>query len=523
MAYDFDIMIIGSGPGGQKAAIQAAKLGKRACIVEANPNIGGVCLHDGTIPSKSFREAIVHLSGYRERGHYGKAYRVKQQISMRDLTKRSDAITNDIEQTIRAQLVRNGIEMVHGYGSVRNEHEVAVKNGSREQIFSCEFIVIATGTRPYHPPSFDFDGEVILDSDSILRMKSIPRSLSVVGGGVIGCEYGSMFAALGCKVTIVEARGNILSFVDRELVDTLVYKLREQKASVVTADKVISCRRCPDGRAVTYLESGKRIVSDVLLISAGRAGNVERLGLEALGVKADSRGVITVNDQLQTSVPNIYAVGDVAGAPSLASTAIEQGRRAACHAFGLPEPRAEGIPIPYGVYTIPEIAMVGKTEAELSIAKIPYEIGVCRFSEVERGRIIGEDSGVLKVLFHRNTLQILGVHVIGENAAELIHIGQMVMGFQGTLDYLGRAVFNYPTLSQAYKTAALDGLNKVIATADLPDEVPILGLESGEEIANAAKKIIDSIAATPKSTDAGAGVVESEKPAKGADTNTVSH
>jgi len=493
MAYDFDMIIIGSGPGGQKAAIQAAKLGKRACIVEVNQNIGGVCLHDGTIPSKSFREAIVHLSGYRERGHYGKAYRVKQHISMGDLTKRSEAITNDIEQTIRAQLSRNKIEIVHGYGALRNPHEVSVKNGAREQIYTAEHIVIATGTRPFHPPSFDFDGEVILDSDSILRMKSIPRSLSVVGGGVIGCEYGSMFAALGCKVTIVEARGNILNFVDRELVDTLVYKLREQKASIVTGDKVISCRRCPDGRAVTFLESGKRIVSDVLLISAGRAGNIDGLNLESIGVGADARGVITVNEHLQTSVPNVYAVGDVAGAPSLASTAIEQGRRAACHAFGLPEPTQEGIPLPYGVYTIPEIAMVGKTEAQLSEAKIPYEVGVCRFSEVERGRIIGEDSGVLKVLFHRNTLQILGVHVIGENAAELIHIGQMVMGFQGTLDYLARAVYNYPTLSQAYKTAALDGLNKVIATADLPDEVPFYGLESSEELADAAKRIINSI------------------------------
>lgn len=470
--YDYDLVVIGSGPGGQKAAMQASKLGKRVAIIDARAVVGGVSLHDGTIPSKSFREAILHLSGYKERGHYGQAYRVKQQIEMNDLTNRTDEIITDLEQIMRAQLQRNNIEIIHGFGSLMDAHRVRVTNGTVVNELSTAFIVIATGTRPWHPPGFEFDGRSIVDSDTVLQLRKIPKTLCVVGGGVIGCEYGSMFAPLGIKVTIVEARPQILAFVDKEIVDALVYKLREQKVTIVTNDKVIKCATSPDGRAVTYLESGKRIVSQVLLVSAGRIGNTEKLGLELLGIQADARGLIKVNEFYQTEHPNVYAVGDVIGAPSLASTSLEQGRRAACHAFGLVD-RGFGLPVPYGIYTIPEISMVGKTEAELSEKKIPYEVGIARFNEVERGRIIGDDSGVLKILFHRHTLQVLGVHIIGDQASELVHIGQTVMGFQGGIDYLSHAVFNYPTLGQAYRTAALDGLNKVIATQGLPDEAPI--------------------------------------------------
>lgn len=469
--YDYDLVVIGSGPGGQKAAIQAAKLRKRVAVVDVNHLIGGVCLHDGTIPSKSFREAIMYLSGYRERSHYGDAYRVKHNVEMSDLVSRSQSIVDDIEQTIRSQFIRNNIEVIHGFGSLIDAHQVRIKNGKREMTVSAEFIVIATGTRPWRPPSFEFDNDVILDSDGILHMKKLPRTLSVVGGGVIGCEYGSMFSALGLKVTIVEARSSVLSFLDQELIDSFCYQLRAQKATIIVNDKVVRCTRSPDGRAVTYLESGKRIVTDVLLISAGRVGNVEGLGLAEVGIVHSERGLISVNEHYQTSLPNVYAVGDVIGFPALASTSLEQGRRAACHACGLHD-RGFDLELPYGVYTIPEIAMIGKTERELSLAKVPYETGLARFSEIERGRIIGEDAGVLKLLFHRHTLQLLGVHIIGEGAAELIHIGQTVMGFQGGIDYLTHAVFNYPTLSQAYKTAALDGLNKIVATEGLPDEVP---------------------------------------------------
>ncbi len=469
--YDFNLVVIGSGPGGQKAAIQAAKLGKRVAIIDSQSKVGGVCLHDGTIPSKSFREAILHLSGYRERSHYGDAYRVKHHIEMQDLTSRTDSIVNDIEQTMRSQLIRNNVEIFHGFGSLVDAHTVKVSMAKKEQQLTTEFICIATGTRPWRPPGFEFDGEVILDSDSILHMKQLPRTLSVVGGGVIGCEYGSMCAAVGIKVTIVEARGGILGFVDQELVDCLAYKLREQKVSLIVNDKVVRCARSPDGRAITYLESGKRLVTDALLVSAGRVGNVEKLHLGSLGIKSNERGLVSVNEHYQTAVPNVYAVGDIIGAPSLASTSLEQGRRAACHAFGLHD-RGFDLPLPYGIYTIPEIAMVGKTEAELSKAKVPYEVGIARFDEIERGKIIGETSGVLKILFHRGTLQILGIHIIGESAAELVHIGQAVMGFEGGIDTLSQLVFNYPTLSQAYRTAALDGLNKIVATQGLPDEVP---------------------------------------------------
>lgn len=473
--YDYDLVVLGTGPAGQKAAIQAAKLGKRTLVVEARKYVGGACLYDGTIPSKSFREAIVHLSGYKQRAHYGQAYRVKQHIEMEDLTDRTDGIVEDIEQTMRSQLIRNNIEIIFGKGSIVSDNEVKISTGKREQFVTTHHIVIAVGTHPWQPSDFEFDNEVILDSDSILHMKKLPKSLSIVGGGVIGCEYGSMFAALGIKVTILEQRENIIAFVDKELIDSLVYSLREQKVSIIVNDKVVGCAKSPDGRAVTYLESGKRVVTEVLLVSAGRVGNIDGLGLENVGIETDKRGLIKVNEHYQTAKPHIYAVGDIIGSPSLASTALEQGRRAACHAFGLVD-RSFQHPLPYGIYTIPEISGVGKTEAELSKARVPYEVGLARFGEVERGKILGETAGVLKLLFHRHTLQLLGVHIIGDAASELIHIGQAVMALEGGIDYLSQAVFNYPTLGQAYRTAALDGLNKIVSTQGLPDEVPIKDL-----------------------------------------------
>jgi NAD(P) transhydrogenase len=473
--FDYDMVVIGSGPGGQKAAVQGAKLGRKVLIVEARQFVGGASLYDGTVPSKSFREAIIHLSGYNQRKHYGQAYRVKENIEMADLVNRTDGIINEIEQTMRSQLIRNNIELVYGKGSFVSPHELKITSGKKEQVVTFASAVIAVGSYPWRPGDFQFDNDVIMDSDGILHMKQLPRSLSIVGGGVIGCEYGSMFAALGIKVTILEQREAILSFVDKELVDSLAYKLREQKVQIITNDKVVGCARSPDGRAVTYLESGKRVVTDKLLVSAGRVGNTHSLNLASVGIEPDKRGLIKVNDQYQTVAPHIYAVGDVIGAPALASTALEQGRRAACHAFGMAD-RAFMYPLPYGIYTIPEISMVGKTEIELSRDKIPYEVGIARFGEVERGKITGDDTGVLKLLFHRHTLRLLGVHIIGESASELIHVGQTAMALEGGIDYLSQAVFNYPTLGQAYRTAALDGMNKVVATQGLPDEAPMKSL-----------------------------------------------
>lgn len=467
------MLVIGGGPGGQKAAIQAAKLRKRVALIDVNPFIGGVCLHDGTIPSKSFREAILHLSGYRERFHYGKAYRVKQNVEMKDLTERCRGIVNDIEQTIRSQMLRNHVDLIKGFGSIVDQNHVRVTDDNQERTLSTEYVVIATGTRPRRPPGFQFDERTILDSDNILHMDQLPSTLTVVGGGVIGSEYGSMFAALDVKVTIVEAQDSILGFLDKEIVDTLVYMLRAQKTTIITNDKVVSCGACPDGRAVTYLESGKRIVSEKLLVSAGRVCNIEGLNLDAVGVEHDERGRIKVNEHYQSSCPNIYAVGDIIGFPALAATSLEQGRRASCHAFGLRDSSPE-MPLPFGIFTVPEIGMVGKTEQQLSSEHVPYEVGIARFSEIEKGKIIGDDTGVLKIIFHRNTLEILGIHAIGHEATELVHIGQIVMGSQrtGGVEFLANNIFNYPSLAQAYKVAALDGLNKVIATQDLPDEVP---------------------------------------------------
>lgn len=477
MKYDYDLIVIGSGPGGQKAAIQGLKLGKKVAIIDAAPLVGGNCLHDGTIPSKSFREAIAYLSGWRQRKHYGRAYKVKQRITMADLTDRTDAIERELEQTIRSQVVRNGGTIIEGFAKLVDAHHVMVREKTTEQSLSAKYIVLATGTRPRRPEGFEFDEKVILDSDGILRMDKIPKNLTIVGGGVIGCEYGSMFAALGVKVTILEQRDRILSFVDKEITDYLVYILRREKVSVITNDRVVRCLKAPDGRAVTYLESGKRVVGDTLLVSAGRVPNVEGLGLEELGIETTNRNNIIVNKKFQTAVKNIYAVGDVIGPPGLAATAMEQGRVAVAHAFGLGVQQAES-PLPFGIFTIPEIAWVGKAEQELSEAKVPYEYGVARFFEQERGQISGHEYGILKILFDRSTLQVLGVHIIGENATELIHIGQTVMGLRGGIDYLVNAVFNYPTLAQCYKTAALDGMNKVVSSADLPDEVPDLDRET---------------------------------------------
>ncbi len=467
--FEYDLLIIGSGPGGQKAAVQAAKLGKKVGVIDLNPAVGGVCLHDGTIPSKSFRAAILHLTGYRVRERFGKAYRVKQNILMEDLLAWSSGIIEEIEQTLRAQMQRNNVELICGFGSFINEHHIQVQHRNKKETFSAKKIIIATGTSPRRPEGFDFDNEVILDSNGILYMENLPQTLTIVGGGVIGCEYGSMFATLGCKVTIVEARPNILGFVDKEIAETLAFHMREQRVTIRTNETVTMCKRSSDGRAVTFLESGKQLVSDCLLVSAGRTGNIDNLGLENVGIEPDSRMSIPVNKHYQTCVPHIYAVGDIIGPPALASTAMEQGRLASLHAFNVDE-EVPNQPVPYGIFTIPEIAAVGKTEEQLSEECVPYEYGISRFEEIERGKILGVSKGELKILFHRETRKILGVHILGEGAIELIHIGQSVMAMDGTLHNLVHMIFNYPTLAQAYKVAALDGMNKLIAVEGLASD-----------------------------------------------------
>jgi NAD(P) transhydrogenase len=458
----FDMLVIGTGPSGQKAAIQAAKLRKKVGIIESSWSVGGVCSNTGTIPSKSFREAVIYLSGFRERAIYGSAYRVKSRITMEDLTFRIESIVRHENQVIEDQLRRNQVEIIRGRASFVNPNQLVIESSGSVMTKSADYVVLAVGTRPHHPPGFEVDGEVILDSDDILTLKELPRNLTVVGGGVIGVEYASMFAVLGVKVTLVEQRKQLLSFVDREIIESLQYHLRNLGITLRLGEEVSHVSRRSDGQVETFLKSGKKIVSETVMISAGRQGAVDGLNMELVGIKPDKYGRIKVDPNYQSEVSNIYAVGDVIGFPALASTGMSQGRRATSHAFGIPDNTSE-IALPYGIYTIPEISLVGETEDTLTEQQVPYETGISRYKEIARGQLIGDELGMLKILFHREAKQLLGVHIIGEGAAEIIHLGQSVIHLKGGLEYLTNCVFNYPTLTECYKVAALDGLNKIRA------------------------------------------------------------
>jgi NAD(P) transhydrogenase len=460
--YDFDMIVIGSGPSGQRAAIQAAKARKRVAIVEAGTELGGVGTNTGTIPSKSFREAVLYLTGFRERSIYGSAYRVKSRISMHDLTYRISNIVSHENQVIEDQLRRNRVEIIRGRASFVNSHTLSIKSIDSTVTKSAEKIVIAVGTVPHHPPDFEVDGEKILDSDHVLSMKELPRTLTVVGGGIIGLEYASWFAVLGIRVTLIEARSRLLPFVDKEIVETLKYHLRSLGMTLRIGEGVLSVSRRSDGAVETILESGKKIVTEAVLISAGRQGAVGSLNLESIGIDANKYGRISVNENYQTSVSSIYAVGDVVGFPALASTGMRQGRLATSHAFDIKDDD-RNIPLPFGIWTIPEISLVGETEDSLTEKQVPYESGVARYKEIARGLLLGDDRGMLKILFHRETHELLGVHLIGSGAIEILHLGQAVLALKGDLEYLTSCVFNYPTLSECYKVAALDGLNKIRA------------------------------------------------------------
>jgi NAD(P) transhydrogenase len=458
--YDCDVLVLGSGPGGQKAAIATAKLGKRAAMVERRDMIGGVCINTGTIPSKTLREAVLYLTGLSQREMYGQSYRVKEDITITDLLSRAQHVIGREVDVIRSQLTRNRVAMHPGLGSFVDEHTVEVMDGTgRETRVTAEKIVIATGTQPARPPSVDFDGRTIIDSDGILQLERVPQTMIVVGAGVIGIEYASMFAALGCKVTVVESRERMLDFCDLEVVEAMKYHLRDLAVTFRFRETVAAVERHPNG-AIAILESGKKIPAEVVMYSAGRQGLTEPLRLENAGLSADRRGRITVDEYFRTEVPHIYAVGDVIGFPALAATSMEQGRLAAHHACGEPVQALSALQ-PIGIYTVPEISFIGKTEDELTEARIPYEVGVSRYRELARGQIIGDSYGVLKLLVSSEDRSLLGIHVFGTGATELVHIGQAVMGCGGTVDYLVDAVFNYPTLAESYKVAALDAMNKI--------------------------------------------------------------
>lgn len=457
---DFDLLVLGSGPGGQRAAIAAAKLGRRVAIVDRREMIGGVCINTGTIPSKTLREAVLYLTGLNQRELYGQSYRVDDDITVADLGMRTRHVIGREIDIVRSQLARNRVTVLAGMGRFLDPHTVGITSDQgREQKITADRIVIATGTRPARPDTVEFDDHTVIDSDGIINLDRVPESMVVVGAGVIGIEYASMFAALGTKVTVVERRERMLDFCDLEVVEALKYHLRDLAVTFRFRETVASVERMDRG-AITVLESGKRIPADTVMYSAGRHGMTGDLNLDAAGLTADARGRITVDGDYRTDVPHIYAVGDVIGFPSLAATSMEQGRIAAHHACGEPLAQMHELQ-PIGIYTIPEISFVGRTEDALTEAKIPFEVGISRYRELARGQIIGDSYGMLKLLVSPEDRRLLGVHVFGTGATELVHIGQTVMGCNGTVDYLVNAVFNYPTLAESYKVAALDAMNKM--------------------------------------------------------------
>lgn len=457
----YDLLVIGSGPAGQRAAIQAAKLGKNVAIIERRTVVGGVSVHTGTIPSKTLREAVLYLSGWDQRGLYGRGYRLKQQLTIDDLTHRLNITLEHEIEVMQHQLARNGVPVIEGTAQFIDARTIEVTaNDEQTRTYSADKFVIAVGSRPVKPEGIPFDDETVFDSDGILKIKKLPKSMLVVGAGVIGMEYASIFSTIDIKVTLADGRPDLLDFMDREIVDELVHNLRDRGVVLRMSEKVSSITRNPHGLVITKLESGKRICTDMVLFAAGRVGCTYELGLENAGITPDSRRRISVNDNFQTEVAHIYAVGDVIGFPSLASTSMEQGRLAACHAFDHSACNSHET-FPFGIYAVPEMSMVGKTEQELTEQRIPYEVGIARLRETARGQIMGLDEGVLKLLFGLDDRRLLGVHILGEGSTELIHIGQAVLALNGTLDYFMETVFNYPTLAEAYKIAALDASNRM--------------------------------------------------------------
>ena len=460
-AVQYDLVVIGSGPAGQRAAVAAAKIGKRVVVVEARSVVGGVCINTGTIPSKTMREAVLHLSGYNYRSIYGVNYRVKEKITMADLAFRVQAVIKTEVDVTKAQLSRNGIDVVHGIAHFVDPHQIRVEGPQAVTTLQGGQIIIAVGTKPAVSGKVPVNGKTIVNSDQILGLESLPKSLIVVGGGVVGVEYTCMFAVLGVRVTLIEKRNRLLEFADQEIIEALSYHLRDARVTMRLGEEVDSVEEPSPGAVVANLMSKKKVSGDALLYAVGRQGNVDDLNLAAAGLEADDRGRIAVDEHYQTKVEHIYAVGDVVGFPSLASVSMEQGRIAAVRAFGDRTATSNPSFYPYGIFTIPEISFIGKTEEQLTGEDVPYEVGMAYYREVARGQIRGDTTGRLKLIFHRDTRKVLGVHIIGEGASELVHIGQAVMTLDGTMDYFIDTVFNYPTLAECYKVAAFNGLGRL--------------------------------------------------------------
>lgn len=465
MAHEYELAVIGSGPGGHRAAIQAAKLHRRVVIIDRGPMLGGVSINTGTIPSKTLREAILYLTGLEQRDIYGQAFRVKSDLTYQDLRRRMEQVIDVERNVVRDQLQRNHVTVVEGTASFIGPHELRVVSHDGERRIDADRIIVAPGSRPTRPDGVDFNERTILDSDGILHLERIPDSMVVVGAGVIGVEYASMFTALGCRVTLVDGRPEILPFCDTEIVEALSFYLRDRRLTLRLGERVVAVEEHEHG-TVTRLASGKKIAADMVLYSAGRKGALDALCIENAGLAGTDRGLLPVGPTYRTQVEHIWAVGDVIGFPSLAASSAEQGRVAALDACGHAHQAMSTALLPFGIYAIPEISFVGKTEAELTEAGVPYEVGISRYRELARGQIMGDTHGLLKLMVHAEERTLLGVHAFGAGATELVHIGQTAMALGGTVDYLVDAVFNYPTLAEAYKVAALDAANRLTSLDD---------------------------------------------------------
>lgn len=455
----FDMLVIGSGPAGQKAAIQATKLGKTAAVVERMATLGGVSIHTGTIPSKTLREAVMYLTGYHQRTFYGREYTVDEDITMSDLLFRADHVIHHQVDVTRQHLMKNGIGVLCGEAAFVDPHTVEVTDAAGDRVaVTADRIVIATGSEAARTADIPFDGKRILTSDDLLHLADVPSSLAIVGAGIIGTEYAGIFGAVGVSVSLIDRRPRLLPFVDAEIAETLAAQLSEDGVALHLEEDVDSIDATNPDYVEVRLKSGKVVRADAMLYAIGRAGATAALHLAAAGLQADERGRIPVDAHYRTAVPHIYAAGDVIGSPALAATSMEQGRLASCHAFDAPEQTA-ALPLPYAIYTVPEIAMLGPTSEELDASGVDYVAGRAAYSEIARGQMLGDETGFLKLLFHSATGRLLAIHAVGAQASEIIHIGQAVMSFGGGLDYFVDAVFNYPTLAECYKTAALDAAN----------------------------------------------------------------
>lgn len=469
----YDVIVIGTGPAGQKGAIQAAKLGKKVAIIEKSDVLGGAQINTGTIPSKTLREAVVQLTGTSRRGLFGESYRVKKDITIADLMGASQNVIRHEWDVIRNQFERNRIDLIWGKAHFEGPNLLLVERKEETEMLTADKFLVCVGTKPARPASVPFNGTTIMTSDELLRLDRLPKTMIVVGGGVIGTEYASIMATLGVRVTLVEGRHQVLGFLDQEIAGAFQYFMRQEGITLRLGEKVSAIREVEhargtlmdgDGKAELVqaeLESGKKLHAETLLYAVGRQGVCGALGLDNVGITFDDRERLEVDDHYQTNVEHVYAAGDVIGFPALASTSMEQGRRAICHAFGQDVGNYNTALFPYGIYAIPEISMVGKTEEQLTEDGIPYEAGIAGYKEIARGKILGDEQGMLKMLIHQETHKLLGVHIMGTQATELIHIGQAVMALDGDAEFFINNVFNFPTLAECYKVAAYNGLNKL--------------------------------------------------------------